>query len=116
MAPVLETDIDAAVSDQAVTFRLTVTNTGSSDAELSFRSGQRVEVAVWPADDDADDPVWRASEGQMFTQMLSSDTVPAGERRTYETTWSDAVPGDYRADGEIVARDEDLTAETTFSV
>lgn len=113
----LDTDIDATVSDQAVTFRLTVTNRGPDDVDLSFRTGQRVDVTVRRADaDDGDEPVWRASEGQMFTQVLGTETVPREESRTFEATWSEAVPGDFRAEGEVVARGEELTAETTFSV
>ncbi|MFB6127023.1 MAG: BsuPI-related putative proteinase inhibitor [Halolamina sp.] len=122
----LETDIEAEVDADGgtVRFRLTVRNRGDDPAELSFRSSQRVEVTVRPADsggdhDDGDaevDPVWRASEGRMYAQMLDSETVAPDDARTYEATWESPPAGSYRVKGEVVAADRDLTATTTVSI
>jgi len=115
----LETTIDAEPREGAVEFTLRVANQGADDVELSFSDSQRVRVTVSPVGED--EPCWRSDEGQMFAQMLSSETVPAGEEVDFEAVWDDPEPGEYRAVGEVVCRNEaelegELQVATTFAV
>lgn len=108
----LQCTLEAASSADAVTFTYAVENTGSAPIELDFRSAQTHDVAV--VDDGSE--VWRWSDGQMFAQMLSSETLDPDGSVTYEATWDDPRPGDYEAVAELAARGTDCEARATFSV
>ena len=108
----LDCTLDVAVSDGRVAFAFAVENAGDAAIELSFRSAQTHDVAVL----DGGSEVWRWSEGQMFTQMLRSETLAPGERQTYEAAWNDPEPGEYEAVAELAASDADCEARATFSV
>lgn len=112
----LETTIDAEPGDDAVAFTLCVENRGEEDVALSFSDSQRVRVSVFTAETDAAEPIWRSDEGQLFAQMLGSETVPAGERIEFREEWVEPAPGTYRAVGDVVCRERELQDETTFSV
>lgn len=121
----LETSLDARASNDAVSFDLLVENRGDEDVEFSFSDSQRIRVSVVPADVDLGEaPVdvddvetrWRSDEGQMFMQVLGSETVPAGGRLEYGATWDNPDPGEFRAVGEIVCRERELQDGTTFTV
>lgn len=115
----LEATLTATPTDGRVTFELTVENAGDAPERLSFRSGQRAEFAVRPADADPDDEraaVWRWSRGRMFAQALGEEVIEPGESRRYEGDWDDPDPGEYVAVGRVVCDDRDVTAETDLSV
>lgn len=102
----------AETVDGDVRFRFTVENTGDDARTLSFSDGQRFDVTVTDGDDEA----WRFSEGQMFMQMLGSETLEAGESAVYEATWEVPAAGEYEARAELVATDADCEATTAVSV
>ena len=52
----------------------------------------------------------------MVMEVLGSETVPAGGKVVFAEVWDDADPGEYRTVAEVVCRDEELLAETTFSI
>ena len=108
----LEPTIEAAPRGDAVEFTIRVVNRGDEDVELSFSDSQRLRVTVY----DGDEPRWRSDEGQLFAQMLGSETVPEAGESVFEAVWEEAEPGEYRAVGEVVCRDEELRAETTFAI
>jgi hypothetical protein len=108
----LETTIEAAPRGGAVEFTIRVVNRGDEDVELSFSDSQRVRVTAY----DGDDPHWRSDEGQLFAQMLGSETVPAGEECVFEAIWDAPEPGEYRVVGDVLCQEEALRAETTVSV
>ena len=112
----LETSIDAHPGDDAVAFDLRVENRADEDAELAFSDSQRVRVSAVPADADDAEPRWRSDDEQMFMQVLGSETVPGGGSIAYREEWENPESGTYRAVGEVVCRERDLQAETTFSV
>lgn len=124
----LETSLAVEVAADAVRFDLAVTNAGAEPVDLTFRTGQRAEFAVYEAgpapspDDpaataDADgEPVWRAGRGRMFTQMLGQETVEPGETRHYEDAWESPDAGSYRVIGEVTASDHNLRAAASFEV
>lgn len=108
----LTATLDTKTDESVVRFRLIVENDGDESVDLSFRDGQRAEFLV----QSDDDPVWRWSEGQMFMQMLGSETVEPGEKVEYEGMWEEPSSGTYEALGELVAEGHHVRAETTFSV
>lgn len=108
----LTATLDAESDESAVRFLLVVENDGDEAVELSFRDGQRAEFLV-ESDDEA---VWRWSEGQMFMQVLGTETIEPGERVEYEGTWEDPSPGTYNGIGELVAEGHHVRAETTVTV
>ncbi|MFG6120401.1 BsuPI-related putative proteinase inhibitor [Thalassobacillus sp. B23F22_16] len=78
-----------------VHFQFSLENQGDEAYELGFTSGQKYEIVV---KNDADEEVYRFSEGQMFTQALETKTLEPGDSLSFEEVWLDGVePGDYNA-------------------
>ena len=106
----LETATDG--DRDAVMFVFTVTNTGDERVELQFSDACTADFAL---EDDGDE-IWRFSEGRMFAQVLSSETLAPGESTVYEAEWSDPAPGEYTATAELQAQNESCDARTEVSV
>lgn len=104
--------LDAEPDDTAVRFTLTVENDGDEPVTLSFRNGQRAEFLAQRENE----TVWQWSKGQMFVQMLGSETLEPGETVSYEGVWENPESGAYDCRGEVVAEDQSIAAETTVSV
>lgn len=109
----LSADMTAASTDDGVELVLTVTNDGDEDVELSFPDACQADFAALNDDGES---VWRWSEGQLFAQMLTSETVPAGGSVTYTQQWPDPPVGEWVLVGEVPARNVELEARTTVSV
>ena len=108
----LDASLDATITDDGVTFELIVTNTGSSPADLSFPNALKADFAVL----DGDSEIWRFSDGKMFAQMISSETIDAGTSATYRGLWEEPKSGTYTAVGTLEARNRNAEARTQFSV
>jgi hypothetical protein len=108
----LDATLAADTDGDTVRLTLTVENTGTDPETLSFRDSQRAEFVVR----DGDREIWRWSEGQMFAQLLGSETVDPGATVVYEGEWESASPGTYTVVGEVVDDDCDARAETTVTV
>ncbi|QLK25573.1 BsuPI-related putative proteinase inhibitor [Natrinema zhouii] len=110
----LEGTLETAGGDagDAVLFVFTVTNAGDETVELEFTDACTAEFVLTA--DGAE--VWRFSEGRVFAQVISSDTLAPGESTTYEAEWSDPQPGTYTAIAELRATDESCEARTDVSV
>jgi hypothetical protein len=67
-----------------VDFSFQVTNNTPKSVELMFPSGQTVDFVVT---DTLGRPVWRWSEGRMFTQALRSRVLESEESLSHEATW-----------------------------
>jgi hypothetical protein len=106
----LETAADGA--RDAVMFVFTVTNTGDEAVELQFSDSCKAEFVV---EDDGTE-VWRFTEGRMFAQVLSSETLGPGEQATYEAEWSDPEPGEHTAVAELRAQNESCEARIDVSI
>ncbi|SEO76937.1 Intracellular proteinase inhibitor [Halogranum amylolyticum] len=104
--------LDAEPEGTVVRFTLTVENDSEDPLELSFPDGQRAEFLAQRGGE----TVWRWSEGQMFMQMLGSETVEPGETVTYEGVWESPESGTYDCRGEVVAEGHGIDAETTVSI
>jgi len=107
----LESSVTATSEDDRVVFEYTVENVGDAPEEITFRSGLSVDFAVL----DGDDEIWRASDGQMFTQALRTETVDAGDSETFTEAWDDPDPGDYTVVATLNAG-PDAEARADFSV
>lgn len=108
----LDGTLEVTVEDQLPTFSLTVENTGSTPVTLEFRTGCTADFAV--ERDGAER--WRLSENRMFTQVLSSEELAAGETVTYDARGDELEPGTYTAVGTLNATNRTCSASTTFTV
>lgn len=106
----LETTADG--TRDAVMFVFTVTNASDEAVDLQFSDACKAEFVL----EDGDEEVWRFTEGRMFAQVLSSETVAPGEAATYEAEWSDPEPGEYTATAELRAQESTCGARTDVSV
>lgn len=105
--------LSATVDDDGVvTFTFAVENTGDESVGMQFSDAQEFDVTV----EDDGGTVWRYGEGRMFAQMLSSSDLAPGERKEYETEWTDPDDGEFLATAELVANDAECTADAEFSV
>jgi|AntDeeMetagen681_2_1112603.scaffolds.fasta_scaffold25452_2 hypothetical protein len=108
----LDPTLDVTV-DGDVIFRFAVTNRGTEPVELTFRTGQYADVAVYDIETDA--IVWQWSDGKMFTQSLERLPLSPGETFEREYTWCDPQSGDYVAIATLEAdRDVEARVEVTI--
>lgn len=105
-------EIAGTGSRGAVTFAFTVTNTGSKPVDLQFSDACKAEFVV----EDEGREVWRFTDGRMFTQMLSTERLAAGEETTYEAEWETPQTGEYTAVAELRAQDATCAARTDLTV
>lgn len=73
-----------------VTLTLTARNRGDVPLTLTFPSGQLFDVAIGPPDSPA--VVWRWSQGQFFTQALTTRRLAPGEALILTATWDQRNP------------------------
>jgi len=92
----LVSSLQVETSTDSVRFVLQVTNATAAPMALEFSSGQTFDFVVL----DGERELWRWSADRMFTQALRSETLAAGETRTYEAAWR--PPAGVR--GRLVAR------------
>lgn len=95
-----------------VEFEFTVANTGAETVDLQFPDACKAEFVV--TDDGRE--VWRFTEGRMFAQMLSSESLAPDERATYDAEWMEPRPGGYVAVAELRAQERSCEARTAFAV
>jgi len=79
----LVTTLSVEPAADSVRFLLQVTNATRGPLTLEFRSGQSFDFAVG----DGGRTVWTWSDDMMFTQALRSETLAAGETRSFDATW-----------------------------
>ncbi len=108
----LEGELDAAVSETAVTFEFSVINTGPGPIELEFADACRAEFVV----EQGEAAVWRFTDGRVFAQVLGSERLAPDETAIYDGRWSDPPAGSYTAVAELQARNATCKARTEFSV
>lgn len=79
----LVTTLSVEPGADSVGFQLQVTNATQGPLTLEFRSGQSYDFSV----SDGGRGVWSWSADRMFTQALRSETLAAGETRTWRESW-----------------------------
>ncbi|QLG47384.1 BsuPI-related putative proteinase inhibitor [Natrinema halophilum] len=99
-------------SRDAVLFVFTVTNDGDETVELRFSDACKADFIVA----DGDEEVWRFTDGRMFAQVLSSETIEPGTSTSYEAEWTDPEPGEYVARAELKAQDRTCEARIDVSI
>jgi hypothetical protein len=108
----LDSSLEVTVGE-GVTFRFTVSNGTGGPVELTFRDACRADFAVLSEDDEE---VWRWSEGRAFAQELGHARLEPGEEAVFEEAWPDPEPGGYTAEATLRVLEEEVRAETPFSV
>lgn len=110
----LEGSLETAGDDtgNAVLFVFTVTNEGDDPVELQFSDACKAEFVV----EDDDEEVWRFTDGRVFAQVLSSETLEPGAATSYEAEWAAPKPGEYVAVAALRARNQTCEARTDVSV
>lgn len=78
--------VTLSVEPQAdsVRLHLAVSNASAAPVELAFPSGQTFDFAVRQGDR----LLWQWSETMRFIQSVRSETLAAGETRTYDAAWA----------------------------
>lgn len=92
---------------------LHVTNPTTRPVLLEYRSGQRFDFELRTP---AGAPVWRWSQDRMFAQVLSEESVGAGESLSHRVGVPLPAPGEYVAVGRLSAANERLELSTAFQV
>lgn len=108
----LRSSVTATADADRVEFVYEVENAGDDPEEVTFRSGLSADFAVL---EDGEE-VWRASDGQMFTQALRSETIDPGATERFPGAWDDPEPGDYTVVATLNATETDAEARVEFSV
>ena len=108
----LEGSLDVTVGPNAVSFSFTVTNTGDDPVDLQFTDGCKADFVVRQDGRER----WRYSDGRMFVQVLSTDTLESGEGVTYDCDWDAHSEGSFTAEAELQARNKECTATRSFTV
>lgn len=91
----------SAKVDSLITLTLTVSNPASTPAAVSFNSGQHYDFTISDAANGA--LLWRWSLGMGFTQMLSTQTIPANGTLVYTAQWKPTQKGNLIATGSLVS-------------
>lgn len=107
--------------EKPLDINLIVENTGSEPRELTFNSGQKYDFII---KDENSREVWRWSDGLMFTQVITGETVGPGESITYTAQWpltdlegSKVGAGDYEVVAKVMANEtKDVEVAVGFSV
>jgi len=108
----LDSSLEVTVGEE-VTLRFTVVNASDEAVELTFRDSGRADFAVYT---DEGEEVWRWSDGRMFMQVVQYSDLQPGQEATFTESWPNPEPGDYTAEATLRAVDQDVRAETPFSV
>lgn len=108
----LDGHLEVVAADTAVEFAFTVTNADTEPVDLELRSGKVADIAVYEDGSER----WRWSDGKLFTQALTTETLAPGESLVHEGVWRNPPPGRYTAEASLEARNVALAARTRFEV
>lgn len=110
----LRGSLEAEVADDGVHLTYQVENVNVEVVPLTFRSGQRYDMRVTEVGASA--PLWRASEGRMYTMAIEHHTLETGDTWTFEETITDLPDGAYDAHAELQAEEVSAPADTSFTI
>src|SRR5688572_309339 len=110
--PELGSSMNVRVSGDTVRFELHITNSTDRPVLATFASAQRYEFVVSRANGEE---VWRASAGMSFGQVVTTETLPAGETKRFEANWiARGQTGDYVATARLVSTNYPVELRTVF--
>ncbi len=92
--------LDVRVND-GVHFALHVMNDGDKKVELNFESGKTHDIEVLDA---AGRPVWRWSDGRMFTSAYQNRVLRSDDTLSFSESWRSPAPGRYTAVVRLVSQ------------
>lgn len=100
--------------DSIATLTFTVVNDGSTAAPVLFTSGQRADFSVY--DGATGERVWNSSMGILFTQVVSTDTIPPKAQRVFTASWTPTKKGSFVATASLTSRSHTANAKVQFTV
>lgn len=107
----LVSSLSVETAGDSVRLVLAVTNTSTSPVALAFTSGQSADFAVAQGGRD----LWRWSADKSFVQAMRTETLPAGETRSFDATWArGAASGTLTATAWLTSTSHPLTRTAEF--
>ena len=100
--------------DTIATLTLTVTNPATVPAPVLFTSGQRTDFSIYEPGNGV--RIWSSSMGVLFTQVVSTDTIPPKGERVYTAYWQPTKKGLFTAAASLTSRSHIADAKTVFGV
>jgi hypothetical protein len=88
-----------AKAGQAVRLTIRLVNNSGRKTELTYPSAQRYDFWVTRGSKE----VWRWSEGQVFTQETTRETIEGQSGTSFSQAWPSEAPGTYVAHGVLTA-------------
>lgn len=100
-------------SSPDVRFALAVVNASDKRIEVNFPDGRTRDFAVY---DSAGHELWRASRGQLYTQLAQNTLLTAGDSVVYEAAWRAPTPGRYAVVAELRSSNHPVVRRSEFVV
>ena len=100
--------------DSLVHLTLTVSNPSSTPVQVTFGSGKHYDFTISDASTGA--VVWRWGMGVFFTQVVSTETIPANGSLAFTTQWQPAQKGSLIATGSLVSLSHNAAAKVAVWV
>ena len=113
LAVVPDPVVPGRVASGDVRFALAVVNASDKRLEVEFPDGRTRDFAVYDA---AGHEVWRASRGQLYTQLLQNTLLAAGDSVVYEAEWHAPAPGRYAVVAELRSSNHPVIRRSDFVV
>lgn len=96
-----------------VRFALAVVNASDKRLEVTFPDGRTRDFAVY---DSAGHELWRASRGQLYTQLVQNTLLTAGDSVVFEAAWRAPAPGRYAVVAELRSTNHPVVRRSEFVV
>ena len=110
--PELGSSMNVRVFGDTVSFELHVTNSTDRPVAVTFPSAQKFEFVVTRGNGEE---LWRASAGMAFGQVVTTETLSAGETKRFEASWiARGQTGDYVATARLVSTNYPVELRTVF--
>jgi hypothetical protein len=110
----VRTDKPTYSSGEPIVINLQVVNRGREAVDLGFRNAQRYDLLI---KDRQGRDVWRWSQGQMFAQVLGTETLEPSRRLRYRVSVRERLsPGAYTIVAVVPAMEGRLSSETGIKV
>jgi hypothetical protein len=100
--------------DSFVTLTLTVRNPTASPVRIDYSSGQHFDFTITDASTGA--ALWVWSADRLFSQALTSETIPANGEVAYTAQWKPSKSGSFLATGSLVSLSHRAAAKVAVSV
>lgn len=105
--------LNVTVEGDSVHIALLVMSALETPLVLEFPSSQRADFWVRRPDGET---VWMWSAARSFAQVTGTETLEPGGQRSYDGSWSPAVPGQYEAVARLVSSSHPIQIAIPFEV